>query len=129
VECLELPADKRGRAEREGLLEVRGEPLAFYRLGQLFGVEARGATAEQIVVVRHEQSRVGLAVDALQGQRQTVIKPLGRLFRSVAGISGSTLRGDSRVALVIDVARLLRFALRQGASVRAPVSAETRAEV
>ena len=43
-----------------------------------------------------------------------MIKPLGRLFRTVAGISGSTMRPDGAVAFVIDVARLLRSAARQG---------------
>ena len=60
------------------------------------------------MVVRHKQSRIGLAVDAIRGQRQTVIKPLGRLFRMVPGISGSTMRPDGGVALVIDVSRLVR---------------------
>jgi two-component system chemotaxis sensor kinase CheA len=65
------------------------------------------------VVVRHRATRVGLGVDTIRGERQTVIKPLGRLFRSLAGISGSTMRPDGSVAFVIDVPRLLRSAARQ----------------
>jgi two-component system chemotaxis sensor kinase CheA len=76
------------------------------------GSRAQRRPVEQIVVVRYRSARVGLAVDAIQGERQTVIKPLGRLFRSVPGISGSTMRPDGGVAFVIDVARLLRSVAR-----------------
>jgi two-component system, chemotaxis family, sensor kinase CheA len=74
-----------------------------------------------VVVVRHRSSRVGLAVDAIYGERQTVIKPLGRLFRAVAGISGSTMRPDGSIAFVIDIARLLRSAGRQGTAMAAGI--------
>jgi len=112
IECLELRSFLGGRTGSEGLIEVRNEPLAVYRLRQIFGAEAVPQAAEQVVVVRHDRGRVGLAVDAIHGQRQTVIKPLGRLFRTVPGISGSTLRSDGRVALVVDVPRLLRSVQR-----------------
>jgi two-component system chemotaxis sensor kinase CheA len=108
VECLEVPADLRATVEQEGIIDVRGEPLVYLHLRELVSVSGPRSPTEQIVVVRRRSSRVGLVVDGIRGQRQTVIKPLGRLFRNVPGISGSTLRADGGVALVIDVARLLR---------------------
>jgi two-component system chemotaxis sensor kinase CheA len=111
VECLDLPVGP-AAAEPEGIIDVRGEPLAFFRMRQLFGAAGEPPQLEQVVVVRHERGQVGLAVDAIEGQRQAVIKPLGRLFRGVTGISGSTLRPDGRVALVLDVPRLVRSAIR-----------------
>jgi two-component system chemotaxis sensor kinase CheA len=108
VECLEVPPDQRDMVDAEGIIDVRGEPLIYLQLRELFGVAEAPRPIEQIVVVRHKQSRIGLAVDAIRGQRQTVIKPLGRLFRMVPGISGSTMRPDGGVALVIDVSRLVR---------------------
>jgi two-component system chemotaxis sensor kinase CheA len=114
VECLELPEGGRGVGEAGGIADLRGEPLAFVHLGDILDAGRPSRPAGQIVVVRHRATRVGLGVDVIHGERQTVIKPLGRLFRSVAGISGSTMRPDGTVAFVIDVARLLRSAARQG---------------
>jgi len=112
IECVELPPDRRDEAESEGIVDLRGEPLAFVHLSDLLGASGKPRTLEQIVVVRYRSGRVGLGVDAIRGERQTVIKPLGRLFRSVPGISGSTMRPDGAVAFVIDVARLLRSVAR-----------------
>jgi two-component system chemotaxis sensor kinase CheA len=115
IECLELPPDRRARAESEGLLDQRGEPLAYVNLAGILDTGAAVSPAERIVVVRYRAGRVGLGVHAIHGERQTVIRPLGRLFRSVPGISGSTMRPDGGVAFVVDVARLLRSAARPSA--------------
>jgi two-component system chemotaxis sensor kinase CheA len=108
VECVEVPIDQRDAAENEGVIDVRGEPIIYLQLAELLGSVGSAQPVGQIVVVRYRASRIGLAVDAIRGQRQTVIKPLGRLFRTVPGISGSTIRPDGGVALVLDVSRLVR---------------------
>jgi two-component system chemotaxis sensor kinase CheA len=54
-------------------------------------------------VVKHAGQSVGLVVDALLGEFQTVIKPLGRVFSKLRGISGSTILGSGEVALILDV--------------------------
>jgi two-component system chemotaxis sensor kinase CheA len=117
LECIELPARGRDRAEGEGIVDVRGEPLAYVHMRDLLAPGAIRRPVERVVVVRHRSKRVGLGVDAIHGERQTVIKPLGRLFRSVPGISGSTLRADGGVAFVIDVARLLKSIARPSVGV------------
>jgi two-component system chemotaxis sensor kinase CheA len=61
-----------------------------------------------VVVVQHESSRAGLAVNALYGATQTVIKPLPPIFRDIPGVSGSAILGNGRVALILDVPALLR---------------------
>jgi two-component system chemotaxis sensor kinase CheA len=63
-----------------------------------------------VVVVEQEGRRAGLAVDSLFGEIQTVIKPLGTWMRGLAGLAGSAVLGDGRVALVVDVRGLLRGA-------------------
>ena len=60
-----------------------------------------------MVVVEHAGTKTGLVVDALRGEFQTVIKPLGPVFSGVQGISGSTILGDGGVALIIDVGALV----------------------
>jgi two-component system chemotaxis sensor kinase CheA len=117
LECIELPAGRRDRAESEGIVDVHGEPLAYVHLRDLLAPGAIRRAVERVVVVRHRAKRVGLGVDTIHGERQTVIKPLGRLFRSVQGISGSTLRADGGVAFVLDVARLLKSIARPSVGV------------
>jgi len=121
IECLELPADRRRARDGDGIIDLRGEPLVCLNLREILDPKGAGRPLEQVVVVRHRASRVGLGVDAIHGERQTVIKPLGRLFRAVAGISGSAMRADGAVAFVLDIARLLRSAGRQGTAMAAGV--------
>jgi two-component system chemotaxis sensor kinase CheA len=120
TECLELSAGLQSRAEREEIIELRGEPVPLVPLRRVFGIAGPAPLVQRVIIVRHERASAGLVVDAIEGQRQTVIRPLGRLFRDVPGISGSTLRTDGKVALVIDVARLLRSARRPQKERRSP---------
>ena len=115
IECLELPRAAGGPAEGRGVINLRGEPLPCLRLRDHFALPGRGAERENVVVVRHEGGRAGLVVDGLLGERQTVIKPLGPLFRALPGIAGSAILGSGRVALILDVPGLLRQTLAPSA--------------
>ena len=61
-------------------------------------------------MVRSGGRQAGIVVDALAGEYQTVIKPLGRMFRQLKGISGSTILGSGEVALILDIAALVALA-------------------
>jgi two-component system chemotaxis sensor kinase CheA len=74
----------------------------------VFGLGGVAPKKENIVVVKINEFYAGIAVDELLGGMQTVVKPLGRAFRGVYGIAGSTVLGDGRVGLIIDVPSLLR---------------------
>lgn len=115
LECVELPEDER-RPGRTGVLNLRGQPLPYLRLREHFRVEGTPPGRESVVVIRHGRGQAGLAVDRLLGEGQTVVKPLGRLFQRVSGVSGSAILGTGRVALILDVASLLQRALRPSAS-------------
>lgn len=115
IECIDLPAEERGTGP-SGLINLRGCPLPYLRLRELFGLPGEAAPRENVVVVRNEANQAGLVVDALIGGSQIVIKPLGRLFRSLPGVAGSAILGDGRVALILDVPRLVRSALSRGMS-------------
>jgi two-component system chemotaxis sensor kinase CheA len=104
VECVELPAD----ADRRDCMDLRGEVLPFIRLRSLFTVRGDRPRRENVVVVEYAGMKIGLVVDTLLGEFQTVIKPLGRLFEHVQGIGGSTILGNGEVALIIDVPMLIR---------------------
>jgi two-component system chemotaxis sensor kinase CheA len=108
VECIELPA-----GVRTDYLDLRGEVLPFVRLRTLFEVEGPRSPRRSVVVVRFAGRKVGLEVDRLHGECQTVIKPLGRLFERLNGISGSTILGSGAVALILDVPHLIQHAMRR----------------
>jgi two-component system, chemotaxis family, sensor kinase CheA len=104
VECVELPV---GSEVRE-CMDLRGEVLPFIRLRSLFSIGGERPRRENVVVVEYAGMKIGLVVDTLMGEFQTVIKPLGRLFEHVRGIGGSTILGNGEVALIIDVPMLIR---------------------
>jgi two-component system chemotaxis sensor kinase CheA len=107
TECTELPAEQRN-PEASGILNLRGDALPYVRLRRAFSLPGEVPKREQIVVVKINEFYAGVAVDELLGGMQTVMKPLGRAFRSVHGIAGSTVLGDGRVGLIVDVPSLLR---------------------
>ena len=108
VECLEL----RGDQTRGNMLNLRGEVLPFIRLREFFDFEAEPPKRENVVVVHAMGLKAGIVVDALLGEFQTVIKPLGTLFRHLRGIGGSTILGSGEVALILDVQALTQLAAR-----------------
>jgi two-component system chemotaxis sensor kinase CheA len=86
---------------------LRGEVLPFIRLRELFEIEGQPAARQNIVVVRTGGHTLGLVVDRLLGEFQTVIKPLSKMFAHVKGISGSSILGNGEVALILDVPALM----------------------
>jgi two-component system chemotaxis sensor kinase CheA len=113
-ECLELPAEKHS-SEEGGVINLRGEALPYVRLRDLFGCGGAAPAREKIIVVEYQGGRAGLAADELLGEQQAVIKPLGRLFQGIRGVSGSTILGNGRVALILDVPALCEEAIHRSA--------------
>jgi two-component system chemotaxis sensor kinase CheA len=107
-ECVELSSVARQETHGHDYVNLRGKVLPFVKVRELFGVRGKHGTRENILVVRSGGERAGLVVDELLGEAQTVIKPLGKMFRSAKGIGGSTILGDGRVALILDVPGLLQ---------------------
>jgi len=105
-ECIELSEAEHPLRE-SGYLDLRGEVLPLVRLRDHFGHEGERSGRQNVVVVRSAEQKAGLVVDDLLGEFQTVIKPLGKLFGALRGISGSTILGNGSVALILDVPSLL----------------------
>ena len=113
-ECLALPADQMSN-DAVGVLSLRGEPLPYVRLREVFGKPNQRPARENVVVVHREGGQAGIAVETLLGECQAIIKPLDRLFRNVPGVSGSTILDNGRVALILDVSTLLRAVIAEQA--------------
>ena len=57
-----------------------------------------------------DKDRIGFAVDSVIGEHQTVIKSLGSFYKDIKGISGATILGNGRVALILDINGLIKVA-------------------
>ncbi len=94
------------------VIEIRKEFLPVVELDEMFNVprfESRAPNAIMIVI-EAEGARVALLVDELVGQHQVVVKNLEANYRKVPGVSGATILGDGRVALILDVGHMVRRA-------------------
>jgi len=95
-----------------GRMELRGQVLPVVSLRTLYALESPAPERSSVVVIRSGGRRFGVMVDLLLGQHQTVIKPLARMFRSLRGMSGSSILGNGEVALIFDVHALCQLAER-----------------
>lgn len=93
------------------VVHIRGEYLPLVPLYQVFSLESRVTRPEEgiLVVVESAEGKLALFVDELIAQQQVVIKSLEAHYRKVQGISGATIMGDGRVALIIDIEQLARM--------------------
>ncbi|HET6804064.1 MAG TPA: chemotaxis protein CheA [Frateuria sp.] len=100
------------------LFRFRGEYLPVLRLHELFGCHGATRAIEDglVIVVEGDGSRVGLFVDGLVGQQQAVVKSLEANYRRVQGVSGATILADGSVALIADIAGLVRLHGRRKAA-------------
>jgi two-component system chemotaxis sensor kinase CheA len=92
------------------VVELRGQVLPVMSLRALYSIESLEPERSSVVVIQSGGRRYGVMVDGLLGQHQTVIKPLGRMFRSLRGMSGSSILGNGEVALIFDVTSLCQLA-------------------
>jgi two-component system chemotaxis sensor kinase CheA len=97
-----------------GCVTVRGALLPVLNLRSTYGLDSPAPERGSIVVLREGSRRFGVLVDTLLGQHQTVIKPLGKMLRSLRGISGSSILGNGEVALIFDAAALGQLAVQRG---------------
>jgi two-component system, chemotaxis family, sensor kinase CheA len=112
VEVIEnRPADDDMDASGRGVVELRGQVLPVVSLRTLYALDSPEPERVSVVVIQSGGQRFGVLVDQLLGQHQTVIKPLGRMFRSLRGMSGSSILGNGDVALIFDVASLSQLAI------------------
>jgi two-component system chemotaxis sensor kinase CheA len=123
-ECIAVPRECVESPERTcGTFDLRGEVLPYIDLALFYGVVpgASGSVDAQrrsLVVVRDGAVRIGLVVDRLLGEHQTVIKPLAGIFRHLKALAGSTILGSGDVALVLDMQGLMAAALQAGMPAR-----------
>ncbi|MGH6634717.1 MAG: chemotaxis protein CheA [Gammaproteobacteria bacterium] len=112
VESLQVePTRVSSIAQRAELYKLRDEYISIIRLAQVFHGHSHALDRGQLVVVEADNHRVGLAVEEMLGQQQVVIKSLETNFQPIKGVSGATILGDGRVALILDIPSLVQGCL------------------
>jgi two-component system chemotaxis sensor kinase CheA len=108
-ECVELPPGAEITERGRNFLDIRGSLVPFLRLREVFGTTGDADAHQKVVIVSSTEGRVGLVVDQIIGNNQTVIKHLSKLHAGLKYFSGATILGDGTVALILDTAHLVGF--------------------
>jgi len=114
-ECVELTKTDIANSHGRHMISVRDELIPYVRLNEMFALSGDKPPIEQIAIVHNDDHRIGIVVDRVIGEHQTVIKSLGKMYKDAEGISGATIMGDGRVALIVDVPKIIRCAEREEA--------------
>ena len=105
VEIFNLDLSRTNMVDGHEVVVLRNKPVPLYYLASWLvpGHGARRSGRAHVVIVSLGTQRIGFVVDQLIGQEEVVIKPLGRMLQGTAGLSGATITGDGRIALILDV--------------------------
>lgn len=110
-EIFNLDLTQTNAVDGQQVIIVRDQALPLFHLKRwLIDGQAHADLPEQghVVIVTVGTQRVGFVVDQLVGQEEVVIKPLGSILHGTPGLSGATITGDGRIALIIDIPNLLK---------------------
>jgi len=89
------------------VVNIEEEQYQFIDLRESFETTAENKGTEQLILVKYEDRKVGLLVDQVVGEYQTVVKAMGRFLKKQENISGASIMGDGTIAMVIDTNRLI----------------------
>ena len=114
-ECIELTQEYKDNMDGNQFINLRGEILPILDIKKYLnmGQENKESNRENVIVVRYANTVIGLQVDELYGEYQTVIKPLGDVFENVAGISGGSILGTGEVSLIFDIPKLIEYRIKK----------------
>lgn len=107
VACIEFKQSS--KTNEHDIVIYQGKQVPYINMRRYFNNTDAHKAIEQIVIVRIKDRHIGLLVDQVIGGNQTVIKPLGKLFKQTEGISSGTILGDGSVALILDVEQIVNY--------------------
>jgi len=127
-ETVRISLDEIYTVEGRNVLRLRDEVLSLVRLSDIFGVKQVYEPGEHtyVVVIGLAEAKLGLIVDTLVGQEETVIKSMGDYLQGINGIAGATIRGDGGVTLIVDIASLMDMAKGLKVNIRESMQAKNK---
>ncbi|MFH0975909.1 MAG: chemotaxis protein CheA [Spirochaetota bacterium] len=96
-------------SENGDYINLRGELVPFLRIKNYFNQEYRDSDRENYVIIEYSKKKIGLIVDETFGEFQTVVKPLGKIFKKLEWISGATILGGGEIGLILDIPKLIQY--------------------
>ena len=112
IESLEMRGVEVGKAAGGcDLIKLREEYIPVVYLTEVFGISDQPVILDEslLVVVEGNNEKIGVVIDDLLSQQQIVIKSLEANYKKVEGVSGATILGDGRVALIADIPELIQL--------------------
>jgi len=109
-EIFNLDLSDTNRVDGQEVIMLRDQPLPLYFLKDWLVQSCYGEphpSQGHVVVVSIGNQKAGFVVEQLIGQEEVVIKPLGKMLQGTQGLSGATITGDGRIALILDVPSLM----------------------
>ncbi|HQU71512.1 MAG TPA: chemotaxis protein CheA [Calditrichia bacterium] len=106
-ECLEI--QKTDLRNEKRVINLRGSLVPYLDLRRYFEIVEEAPQIQQVAITTIADKKLGLLVDEVLGQHQTVIKSLGPLYEEVRGVAGATILGSGEVALILDIQELNRI--------------------
>lgn len=121
IECIDLTSHQ--DIDSKHCINLRGEMIPYLNISEIFNLKptktiSNGQQADkkirtELVIVQFGNDIAGIAVEKLNGEIQTVVKPLGPIFHSLKGIGGSSLLGNGEIAFILDVPQLIELAIKR----------------
>lgn len=108
-ECIELTQKEKESMHGNEFINLRGEMLPLLDVRTILKEASSRSERQNIVIVYFGNKMIGLLVDELLGEHQTVIKSLGDVFIHLPAISGGSILGSGEIALIFDIARLIEY--------------------
>jgi len=115
-EIFDLDLSNTNVVDGQKVVVVRDKPVPLYFLRDWLAKDPpprEDTDTSHVVIVAIGTQRIGFVVDELLGQEEVVIKPLGEMLLGTPGMSGATITGDGKIALIIDVPGLLKAYARR----------------
>ncbi|MCU7491423.1 MAG: chemotaxis protein CheA [Ignavibacteria bacterium] len=110
VEVVRVSNEEIKSINQNEVIRIRDSVLPLIRIDKLLYDDTQAASESKwqyVVVVGIAEKRFGLRVDELVGQKEVVIKSLGNYLGNIQGIAGSTIMGDGKVVMIVDVGELI----------------------
>jgi two-component system chemotaxis sensor kinase CheA len=120
IECIDLASHE--EIEGQNCINLRGDMVPYLCLDEIFNLNinteyplqntaTENKRRSELIIVQFGNELSGIAVDKLNGEIQTVIKPLGPIFKPLKGIGGTSLLGSGEIAFILDIPQLLSLAI------------------
>ncbi|HEC25145.1 MAG TPA: chemotaxis protein CheA [bacterium] len=109
LECIDYNESDKTNDEVD-CINLRGKLLPYIKFSDIFGRQKEEISENNIIVVKCAGQVVGFAVDKIFGEIQTVLKPMGKIYKEAKFFSGATILGNGSIAFVLDIPKIIKHA-------------------